>query len=302
MINEGCVEGSMTRRVTDRIGERVLGFYERHVDEPGSLGIVYLGFLAFFGGIALGVVGIGVFLWSGTYPESTAAYWGLRETAIVLAATGLPVLLASFVVLLPIDRRALYVAGLGLAVTVVAIAVFVDAYPYDWNVEGQDYSSTGVLIYAAGLVLLTGASGAALVTNYIRHTRPADVQEVADDGNGESVSDEEVAEDIAAAVSETELSWGGVDRRESRRLELQSDDVELDPSGFDGVDAVETRGSGVDEAVQGLQGLRGNTQQAASGAGADEQVAALQEMRAQQLAEDDEASGVVGRVKGWLGL
>lgn len=288
----------MTGDETDRIGDRILGFYERYVGEPGSLGLVYLGFLAFFGGIALGVLGMAVFLWSGTYPESAAMYWPLRETAIVLAATGLPVLLVSFVVLLPIDRRALYVAGVGVAVSVVAIGVFVDTYPYAWNVEGTDYSSTGILIYAGGLVLLVGASGAALVTNYIRHTRPTGVPvETGAEEAGESVREEDVARDIDEALSETELSWGGVDKRESPRLELQSEEVELDRSGFDGVDAVETRAEGVDEAVQGLQGLRGNTEKTASGAGADEQVAALQQLRAEQLAEADEPDGVVGRVK-----
>jgi hypothetical protein len=242
---------------------------------------------------------------------------------MVAASVGFPLLLLGMVVLLPGDQRMTYVSLGGLAVCLVAVGLFVATYPMHWNVaRTPDYSAQGVAIYAVGLVAVVGATGAALVGHQVERATPgeraADVRAATGsagaDGTaaasgtgsagGEAVSDEQVRRDIDAAMEDAELSWGGVTRKNTKRLELNTDaDVEVDREAFENAEATTVRssGQGVDDALSNLRKLQGREQDTDSSSGVDDQTAALTELRQQQQAEElatETDDGLVDRAKG----
>ena len=295
----------------------LLGYYRRYVGDPDRAVDVYAGFGLFFVGLGLGVVGVAVFLYSATLPPNSISMYSVREVAAVAAALGLPGLLLGVVVLLPVDRRMRYLGSAGSAVSVVAVGWFVTVYPYDWNVpEPPDYSAQVVALYSAGLVAVIAATGAALVAHRVEQAADGVTVDPdstattrsADDGtetDAETVTDEAVRADIERELEKTELTWGGVERSEGRRLQLDTsvvDDADVDPGTLSG-SATETRTTSgtVDDAVSQLAGLQGGTQNTASGESTDDQADALRALREQQRAEeaaeaDDES--VVGRIRG----
>lgn len=290
------------------VTDRLLRLYRRYLGEPEQVSDVYVGFALFFGGVTMAALGVLLFLWSGTLPPESGFHWQLREIAISLAMLGLPAFLASVVVLLPADRRAVGGGALGGAISLIAVALFVANYPRNWNVAGPDASALGVTVYAAGVVIATAAVGAALVSNYIARTEPASRLDHADADSGRDsagVSDEQVRADIDAAMSKTELSWGGVEKDTTKRLTIRTNDSEIDRTSFDTVEATESRaaGSDVDDAVAGLQKLRGGTTTQATGEGTDEQATALQDLRQRRAQEDatEAQHGVVARLRRWFG-
>ena len=294
----------------------LLEYYRRYVGDPDRAVDVYAGFGLFFVGLGLGVVGVAVFLYSATLPPNSTAMYSVREVAAVAAALGLPGLLLGVVVLLPVDRRMLYLGGAGSAVTVAAVGWFVTVYPYDWNVpEPPDYSAQVVALYSAGLVAVIAATGAALVAHRVEQaadsvtvepdSTAADQSSESADDAAETVTDEAVRADIERELEKTELTWGGVERSEGRRLQLDTsvvDDADVDPGTLSG-SATETRTTSgtVDDAVSQLAGLQGGTQNTASGESTDDQADALRALREQQRAEeaaeaDDES--VADRIRG----
>jgi hypothetical protein len=311
-------------RIVDLVRVRLLALYRRYIGEPERLRDVYLGFGLFFGGIAFAGVGVLVFLWSSAYPESADVFWQLREIAITLSAVGLPTFLSSLVVLLPVDRRAKSAAAIGSVICLIGVAMFVLAYPYNWNVSGADASAQGVATYALGLVVLVASIGSALVTDYIERAN-ADASasaggdagataattdaggSAADDGE-KSVSEAQVARDIEDAMAEAELSWGGVEKADTKRLTFTTNDVEndIDTSSFDRVGANESRaeGEGVDDAVSSLQQFRGEETDQATGEGTDQQADALAQLREQQTEQEQatEQNGLSDRLRDRLGL
>mgnify|MGYP006931601932 FL=1 len=295
----------------------LLGYYRRYVGDPDRAVDVYAGFGLFFVGLGLGVVGVAVFLYSATLPPNSISMYSVREVAAVAAALGLPGLLLGVVVLLPVDRRMRYLGSAGSAVSVVAVGWFVTVYPYDWNVpEPPDYSAQVVALYSAGLVAVIAATGAALVAHRVEQAADGVTVDPdstattrsADDGtetDAEAVTDEAVRADIERELEKTELTWGGVERSEGRRLQLDTsvvDDADVDPGTLSG-SATETRttSSTVDDAVSQLAGLQGGTQNTASGESTDDQADALRALREQQRAEDvaeAEDDSVVDRIRG----
>jgi hypothetical protein len=284
-------------------------WYGRYIGDPDTETDVYVGFALFFGGIALGGVGVAVFLLSASLGGGQPLF-ALREVAVVAAAGGFPVFLLGIVTLLPGDRRMLYAATAGIAVCLVALALFVYAYPWQWNVDGTDYSAQGVAVYAVGLVALMGSTAAALVGHQVERASSSapdaggaaagasGTPEAA--AEGETVTEDQVRRDIDAAMADTELSWGGVEKRETRRLELNTPDVGDVSGNVDASSATTTRASGssVDDAVAAMQGLKGGNAETASGGGTDDQAAALAELRERQQAEElAEADGPVEKVK-----
>lgn len=295
----------------------LLGYYRRYVGDPDRAVDVYAGFGLFFVGLGLGVVGVAVFLYSATLPPNTISTYSVREVAAVAAALGLPGLLLGVVVLLPVDRRMRYFGGAGSVVTLVAVGWFLTVYPYDWNVpEPPDYSAQVVALYSAGLVAVIAATGAALVAHRVEQATdgvtggpdsPAAAQSSAsadDSTDADAVTDEAVRADIERELEKTELTWGGVERSEGRRLQLDTsviDDADIDQGTLSG-SATETRTTSgtVDDAVSQLAGLQGGTQNTASGESTDDQADALRALREQQRAEetaeaDDES--VVNRIR-----
>lgn len=284
-------------------------WYGRYVGEPDAEADVYLGFALFFGGIALGAVGVLVFLLSAAVSGPADPAFGLRQVAVVASAVGLPTFLIGIVVLLPGDRRMTYAAAAGIVVCLVAVALFVAVYPMHWNVEQTpDYSAQGIAVYAVGLVAVVGATGAALVGHQVQRVGggAAPTGEADDETDAEpTVSDERVRRDVDEATGDADLSWGGVERRETRRLELNTDTPDDVQTNVDqvGAETATTAGDDVDEAVSGLRQLQGREEAVDSGSDVDEQTAALTELRRQQEAEElASASGtdddtLLGRVK-----
>lgn len=305
-----------------------LEYYRQYIGDPDRTVDVYAGFGLFFVGLGLGLVGIAVFFYSATLPPNTLSTYAVRQVAAVAAALGLPGLLLGVVVLLPVDRRMLYLGSGGAAVCLVAVGLFVWVYPYSWNVpEPPDYSAQVVAVYSAGLVALIGATGAALVAHRVERaadeaavavpeTAPDEAEDSSDADDAETVSDADVRADIERELEDAELTWGGVERSESRRLELNTtavDDADVDGQSLSG-SATETRTTSgeVTDAVSQLKGLKGGETETASGAGTDDQAAALRELREQQRAEelaeaddgDDTGDGggsIADRIRGLFG-
>lgn len=280
----------------------LLGLYRRYVGDPDRRSDVYAGFGLFFAGIALFAVGVATFLWSASLSPDDRYTYAVREVAAVASAVGLPALLSGAVVLLPVDRRTVYAAGAGSAVCLAAVGVFVRAYPDNWNwVSPVDYTAEGVAVYSLGLVVVIAATGAALVAHQVERASGAATGAPAGDpegtipGTGDTgdagptVTDEQVEADIQDALDSTEITWGGVEKRETRRLELDMGELEdtdaVEMSGEGGTTA-RSSGEGVDEAVSGLRNLKGGEPETAtSDADVDDQTAALRELRERQRAE-----------------
>ncbi|ELZ36023.1 DUF7139 domain-containing protein [Halorubrum distributum] len=308
----------------------LIEYYRRYVGDPDRTIDVYAGFGLFSAGIALGVIGVVVFLYSATLDPTAASTFAVREVAAVAGAVGLPALLFGIVVLLPVDRRMLYLAGAGIAVTLAATGAFTWAYPHNWNVVvNTDYSAQIVAVYALGLVAVIGATGGALVAHRVERVAGgagaagaaggagteggvADASggsgsEAAGSG-GEAVTEESVRADIERELEDAELTWGGVERSETRRLELNTsavDEADVDAEKLAG-SATETRTTSgtVNDAVSELKGLQGGDVKTDSGQGTDDQAAKLRELREQQrkeAEEDDEDGSVVDRIKGLFG-
>lgn len=299
------------------LGSPLLALYRRYVGEPASERDVYVGFALFFGGIALGVVGLVVFLYSASLEPRSAGFWQLREIAISSAFLGLPAFILSVIVLLPVGRRSRLAAVGGAALCLVALGAFVAVYPANWNVRSAaDYSAQGVALYAAGLAVLVGSTGSALVAQYLERARPvaADGETPTDDADGgdgrrdADVTDEQVRRDIEESMESAQLSWGGVRKRETKRLTIRTPDVEAagaEASGFDPNNAKTARSSGTDDAVAGLRQLQGGERKQAAGSGTDDQAEALKQLKAEREAaapEREERAGVLGQVRDRLGL
>jgi hypothetical protein len=289
----------------------LLGLYRRYVGPPAAERTVYGGFGLFFGGIALALIGIVVFLASATVSPDDLFRYTLREIAGIAGAVGLPALLLGVTVLLPVDRKALYAAAAGTAVCLVGVGLFSTSYPYAWNVVGSDRSGQVVAVYALGIVVVIGATGAALVGHHIHRASTTErvvEREVVESGASgddprETVTDEQVRRDIDEAMADSELSWGGVDKVKTKRLKLNTEAFDdIDSSNVADVDATTVRSSGrnVDDAVNAMKGLRGgDTKEARSTQTTDDQTAALQALREKQAAEDVATNdeGVVDRLR-----
>ncbi|WP_096393357.1 permease [Halorubrum trapanicum] len=308
----------------------LIEYYRRYVGDPDRTIDVYAGFGLFFAGIALGVIGVVVFLYSATLDPTALSTYAVQEVAAVAGAVGLPALLFGIVVLLPVDRRMLYLAGAGIAVTLVGTGAFTWAYPHNWNVVvNPDYSAQIVALYTLGLVAVIGATGGALVAHRVERATGGAVASGAAGGTGtgggaadaggasgsgasgaggEEVTEESVRADIERELEDAELTWGGVERSETRRLELNTsavDEADVDTEKLAG-SATETRTTSgtVNDAVSELKGLQGGEAKTDSGQGTDDQAAKLRELREQQRKEaesEDEDGSVVDKIKGLFG-
>jgi hypothetical protein len=275
-------------------GGPLFSMYRKYVGEPESTREIYVGFGMFFAGIALGVAGLVLFLYSGTQSTGSDVFWQFREAALVFVMLALPAVAMSVAVLLPVGQRTT-AASLGGSVVCVAAALWlVQVYPYDWTTAGNDVLVLSV--YAVGVVVLAASTGSALVAQYLDRVAPDETRQVTEveieaqaPDAGESVSDEEVAEDIEEAMSDSTLTWGGVEQQPTtKRLKLDMPDTDHDVDQNEVESATETRSSSddVDDAVDGLRQLKGSEQKTARTESPDDQVDALTEFREEQ--EDDE--------------
>lgn len=287
---------------TDRIG----AWYRTYIGEPDSEIDVYAGFGLFFAGLAMGILGLGLFAIEQLLATTSATAFLVREIAFAVGSLGLPVLLFGVAVLLPVDRRATYAAGVGVAITVAAVAFFVTVYPSQWNVSGTDYSLEGVTLYATGLLTVVASTAAALVSYHVERAGPtpdgpAASATPADDQDADdpAVTAGEVQRDIDEAMADAEVTWGGVPKLETRQLEVTTPgEEELDRSTFDRVGGDTYRSETTDDAVAGLKGLRGGDTRTAQGGDVDDQTAALKRLREREVAQDEADSGILQRLRG----
>ncbi|MXV64363.1 permease [Natronorubrum sp. JWXQ-INN-674] len=282
--------------------------YRRYIGEPEDRTDVYVGFGLFLGGIGLAIIALLLFFWSSTFEARSAAYVTWAEPAYAIVMLALPLLMLGIVVLLPSERRVLYTSLVGVAITVVAVAGFLYAYPDDWNGYGADYTAEIVAVYAVGLAGITASTGAALIAHYLDMAQRVDAIE-SDDGADEEdeFSDADVRRDIDDAMEDVELSWGGVQKTEHKRLSFSEDNFDEVSVDTD-AGTKTTRSTGVDAQVAGLKGLKGGEKKkTTSQSTVDDQTAKLKELREQQRAEelataDDDGvlsplSGVVDRFR-----
>ncbi|MFD1564911.1 permease [Haloarchaeobius amylolyticus] len=270
--------------------------YRQYIGEPEDRTDVYVGFGLFLGGIGLAVVALLLFLWGNTYTPRSADYFAWVGPAYAIAMLGLPIVMLGIVTLLPSERRMLYTSIGGVAITVAAVAGFLVVYPHDWNGYGDDYTVQVVAVYAVGLAGITASTGAALIAHYLDLAQQAEVVVTDEEDDDPDVTDAEVQQDIDDAMEDVELSWGGVEKTEHKRLSFSEDDFD-DVNVDTDVGTTTTRSSGVDAQVAGLKGLKGGeTKQTTSSSTVDDQTAKLKELREQQRAEElataDDSSAV----------
>lgn len=276
----------------------LFSIYREYVGEPENTRDIYVGFGAFFGGIALGVVGLLLFLVSGAQPNGSDVFWQYRLAALVFTMLALPAVATSFVVLLPVGRRTLAASLAGAGVCVVGTLWLTQVYPYEWTSAGNDV--TVLSTYAVGVVLLAASTGSALVAQYVDSVAIGTSAEPASAGTaesaagesetGESVSDDQVASDIEEAMADSKLTWGGVDQQpNTERLKIDMPETpEIDASNAEATTETRSAGDNVDEAVDGLRQLQGGEQETARAESPDDQVNALTEFRRQQESESED--------------
>lgn len=270
--------------------------YRRYVQSDVSRREIYSGFGLFFAGVTFGVAAFVVFLYSGTYPTGSEPYWYIREVAIVAGSLMVPAIAVSVVVLLPVGRRTRTVSAVGTVIILVSIVWFTQVYPWQWS-SANDMSV--ISLYAVGVALLVGATGAALVAQYVDRVteQPSEGSEAgAHDSSEDAVSDEDVRADIDDAMADSSLTWGGVETEPTtKRLKFDMPDAAEVGNVDETVDAAtETRSAGgsVDDAVDGLRKLQGGEDATARTESPDEQVSALAAMRERQQTDDDVETGV----------
>lgn len=280
----------------DSVPDNVLfALYEEYIGEPDTRADVYMGFGVFFAGIALALVGLLIFLYGGRFEYATDSYWAWRGPAYALGMMSLPVAMLGVIVLLPIDNRAIYTGAGGTIVTFLSVVAFSIFYPEQWNVVGTDYSAPVVLVYGVGLAAVLTSMGAALVAHQIERHKPgpADIEPMEEEEPEETISDEEVEQDIEDAMSDVDITWGGVEKNEGTALSLNIDEETIDTSGMDvEADRVVSKSS-TDDQVQGLRALKGGEKKTEkSTSTVDDQTSKLTELKQRRKEEEAEAAEV----------
>jgi hypothetical protein len=294
--------------------------YRAYIGEPDAETDVYLGFGLFIGGIAILAIALGLFLWAGAYEPRTWDYWWRVGPAYGGGMLAVPLTLLGIVVLLPVENRALYASIAGTAVTVLAVAAFGFAYPHDWNGYGADYTIPIVATYALGLTAVVASTGAALIAHQIEKHKPSVApheiegieEEGPEPGDEEYWSDEEIRKDIEEAMAETDISWGGIEKSDNRKLKLNTETIDsTELSGMKLDPDVKRETGGVDAQVSGLRQLRGGETKTttAQNSTVDDQTAALNQLKMEKRegkAPDtsptrDDEDGLVDRFRGMFG-
>jgi uncharacterized protein YegP (UPF0339 family) len=130
--------------------------YTKYVTEPESKKDVYgyvlmvVGYLLAMGGMLIYIVGP-----SGSGADASTIFL-VREVAAVPSATGLVFSLLGIVLLLPVRRISLAVAGLGAIVALAGVVLFVLHYPGNWYPATPNESGIVIGVYTAGIGVLAG--------------------------------------------------------------------------------------------------------------------------------------------------
>lgn len=285
---------------------RLFEWYRSFIGEPDAKTDVYLGFGLFFAGIVLALGAMVIYLYALTAgPPDTPEFYRPAEWAYGMGMLAIPVAMTALVVLLPIDRRAVYATAGGDVLIGLSVILFREAYWSNWQGYGAGETVLVLALYAIGLTLVVGSTGAALVAEQIERARapaPSEIEPMQEEEEGvpseESYTEDEIRRDIDEAMADVEITWGGVEKHEGRNLSFEQD-TELDTAGLD-IEPEQTRSSSVDEQVAGLQGLKGGqTKTATSSSTVDDQTQKLNELKAQKRQESetqDRSDGFLGNL------
>jgi hypothetical protein len=286
----------------------LLSLYEQYLGEPETETEVYSGFGLFFGGVAFAVLGLLLFtIGAGVYGLREPGYFSLAQPGYLFGLLSVPLALMGVVVLLPTSRRIVTAAFVGLAFAVVAAGAFLWAYPTMWFEFGPWNTLFVVGTYAVGLAIIIATTGSALVAHRLAQGGEANAGTTTADSDGdgtstESISDAEIESDIDAAMSDVEISWGGVEKTETRRLNFSTDYAD-EASGSLDVEAEQTVSTGgVDAEVEGLKQLKGGEKDVETADGTvDDETAALRELkdrkRSGDLSDDSDEDGPWSRLR-----
>ena len=288
----------------------LIGLYEQYIGEPETETDVYLGFGLFFCAAAFAVLGLLLFaIGAARYGLRADGYFSLAQPAYLLGMLSVPLALLAVTVLLPNERRIEWVGAAGTVVTVVAALAFLTYYPSQWFEFGTSQTLLVVGTYAVGLAVVTASTGAALVAYRLEQARAPAPSEIEPDEDApeETVSEEQIQEDIDQAMSEVDLTLGGIEREEHRSLEFNADFAD---EGLGDVDVEPERtvsSGGVDTNVQGLQQLKsGQPPTERSESTVDDETAALNQLKKQkerdEVPVDDPGEGPFARLLSRLGL
>jgi len=288
----------------------LIRLYERYIGEPETETDVYLGFGLFFCAAAFAVLGLSLFVvGAARYGLRAGGYFSLAQPAYLLGMLSVPLALLGVTVLLPNERRIEWVGAAGTFITAVAAVTFLTYYPSQWFEFGTSQTLLVVGTYAVGLAVVTASTGAALVAYRLEQARapvPSEI-EPDEDAAEETVSDEQVREDIDQAMSDVDMTLGGIEREEHRSLEFNPDFAD-DTLGDIDVEPEQTVTSGgVDANVDGLRNLKsGQPPTEKSESTVDDETAALNQLKKQkerdEVPVDDPGEGPFARLLSRLGL
>jgi len=290
----------MTESMPDNI---LFDLYERYIGEPETETDVYLGFGLFFVGVAFAAVAlIGFVVVVAMYGYREGGYFATAQIPYTFALLAAPVTMLSIVVLLPVERRAVYGAVGGSVLTGVATVGFVVSYPNHWAEAGVGRMLAVMGTYAVGVSVVVAATAAALIAHQLERANGTVVQE--DDGSsedGDEVTMEDVESDIDEAMEDVDLNLGGVKRSEGRNLTFSTDVSTDEMRGGTAKEPEKTVSAGVDTQVQGLRSMKtGESKKQTSSTTVDNQAAALSDIKSGNTDEGSVETAESRTVVSWL--
>ncbi|WP_158057601.1 DUF7139 domain-containing protein [Halorussus halophilus] len=208
--------------------------YEENVGEVGNKRRLYLGVGLFATGALLVVTGmltatIGVDLLAGFGVK----WYHAREIAGVLAGLGVPAVFVGVFTILPASERVRAAAAIGAGIAVLGVALFTNAYPYDWAGAGDSRAQTlqVVAVYFCGLIVTFWCLFVA-VANFKTRNDPGGTVTLEINKEGEVRTVEVDADDLD--------DFDNLDELRAMQTELAapgeySDDSERKPTGYGGV-------------------------------------------------------------------
>ena len=135
-------------------GRGLTGIYREYIGDPDDRTTVY-GYWLYVVAYVLGLLAIVMFV-TGEQVVSGRPFV-VREAAVAMGAVAGVLLLLGVVLQMPIRRGGQVLAGLGTAVALVGVWLFLEAYPRNWAGSGPaDQTNVVLLTYGIGLAVLIG--------------------------------------------------------------------------------------------------------------------------------------------------
>lgn len=210
--------------------------YEENVGEVGNERRLYLGVGLFATGALLVVTGmltatIGIELLAGF----GVTWYHAREIAGVLAGLGVPAVFVGVFTILPASERVRAAAAIGAGIAVLGVALFTNAYPYEWAGAGDSRAATlqVVAVYFLGVIVTFWCLFVA-VANFKTRNDPGGTVTLEISQEGEVRTVEVDAEDLDEFEQLDELRAMQTELAEPDPKEY-SDDSGRKPTGYGGV-------------------------------------------------------------------